>query len=65
MQPHGRQLESPESKPAKPVLRTTAVMGNGQNLKAVRLWPVDNGQGKTVKGNAANIWLKFNPPGHG
>ncbi len=36
MQPHGRQLESPESEPAKPVLRTAAVMGNGQNLEAVR-----------------------------
>lgn len=37
-----RQLESPESKPAKPVLRTAAVMGNGQNLKAVRPWPVND-----------------------
>lgn len=38
----GGYLESPESKPAKPVLRTAAVMGNGQNLEAVRPWPVND-----------------------
>ncbi len=42
MQSHGGYLESPESKPAKPVLRTAAVMGNGQNLETIRFWPVDD-----------------------
>jgi hypothetical protein len=30
------------SKSAKPVLRAPTVMGNGQHLEAVRLWPVDD-----------------------
>ncbi len=63
MQLHARRLESPESEPTKPVLRTATVMGYGQNLETIRLWPVDDGQRKTLKGDATNIWLQLNPPG--
>jgi len=43
-------------KPAQPVLRTPTIMGNGQNLKTIRHFSVNDRQGESVKGRSANIW---------
>ena len=57
-----RSLYSRLSQPAKPVLRQPPVVGNSQNLKPARIFPVNDGERKSLQGNSANIWFQFDLP---
>lgn len=50
-------------KPAEPILRTSTVTGNSQNLEATRFFPINKGYRNSAERCTANIRFKFDLAG--